>query len=84
MESCRWSGAARTIEEPAWLLRQIGAMTGKNGSSRAELWAVEDAPPGIVAAQKRGIVGIGIAIETIDGKWKVSQNRPLAARQGVA
>ena len=32
----------------------------------------------------KGIVGIEIDIETIDGKWKVSQNRPLADRQGVA
>ncbi|MBB3571382.1 transcriptional regulator [Rhizobium sp. BK491] len=32
----------------------------------------------------KGIAGIEIDIETIDGKWKVSQNRPLADRQGVA
>lgn len=32
----------------------------------------------------KGIAGIEIDIERIDGKWKVSQNRPLADRQGVA
>ncbi|WP_205926733.1 MULTISPECIES: hypothetical protein [unclassified Rhizobium] len=31
-----------------------------------------------------GVIGIEIDIETIDGKWKVSQNRPLADRRGVA
>ncbi len=30
------------------------------------------------------VIGTEIDIETIDGKWKVSQNRPLADRQGVA
>ena len=34
--------------------------------------------------QKRAIVGIEIEIEEIAGKWKVSQNRPVADRAGVA
>ncbi len=76
-------GAARTIEDPAWLRAQIGALTGENESGREQPWAVEDAPPDFIAAQMKGIVGIEIDIETIDGKWKVSQNRPLADRQGV-
>ncbi len=77
-------GPARTIEDPAWLRAQISALTGENESDRAKPWAVEDAPPDFIAAQMKGIVGIEIDIETIDGKWKVSQNRPLADRQGVA
>ena len=36
-----------------------------------------------VAAQIRGIVGIEIPITRIEGKWKVSQNRPEADRAGV-
>ena len=31
----------------------------------------------------RGIVGIEIEIARIEGKWKVSQNRPEADRDGV-
>ena len=77
-------GPARTIEDPAWLRAQISSLTGENESDRAKPWAVEDAPPDFIAAQMKGIVGIEIDIETIDGKWKVSQNRPLADRQGVA
>jgi transcriptional regulator len=34
--------------------------------------------------QMKGIVGIEIAIERLEGKWKVSQNRPAADRQGIA
>ncbi|AGB69524.1 transcriptional regulator [Rhizobium tropici CIAT 899] len=45
---------------------------------------MEGALPEFIAAQMKGIVGIEIEIETIDGKWKVSQNRPLADRQGLA
>ncbi|MFJ6328144.1 MULTISPECIES: FMN-binding negative transcriptional regulator [unclassified Rhizobium] len=77
-------GSARIIDDPAWLRAQIGALTGENESDRQQPWAVEDAPPEFIAAQMKGIIGIEIDIETIDGKWKVSQNRPLADRQGVA
>ena len=31
-----------------------------------------------------GIVGIEIPITSIEGKWKLSQNRPEADRRGVA
>jgi transcriptional regulator len=33
--------------------------------------------------QVRAIVGIEIPIARIEGKWKVSQNRPVADREGV-
>ena len=42
-----------------------------------------DAPESFVAAMARGIVGLEIEIARIEGKWKVSQNRPEADRRGV-
>jgi transcriptional regulator len=44
---------------------------------------VDDAPAAYVAAQMKGIVGVEIPIDRIEGKWKVSQNRPEADRAGV-
>jgi transcriptional regulator len=37
-----------------------------------------------VKAQMKGIVGVEIEITAIEGKWKVSQNRSIADREGVA
>ena len=31
----------------------------------------------------KGIIGVEIPIDRIEGKWKVSQNRPEADRAGV-
>jgi transcriptional regulator len=45
---------------------------------------VSDAPDAYIEAQLKGIVGLEIEIAHISGKWKVSQNRPLADRRGVA
>ena len=77
-------GDARIIDDQAWLREQIGALTGENENSRPQPWAVNDAPAEFISAQLKGIIGIEIDITAIDGKWKVSQNRPVADRQGVA
>jgi hypothetical protein len=45
---------------------------------------VDDAPETYIDAQLKGIVGIEIEIGEIEGKWKVSQNRPENDRTGVA
>ena len=77
-------GVARLRTDPAWLDAQIAALTSLHEGRRAPSWAVSDAPRTFIESQLRGIVGIEIEIETIEGKWKVSQNRPQADRRGVA
>jgi transcriptional regulator len=77
-------GPARVIDDADWLLRQINAITGQQEDSRPEPWAVHDAREDFIRAQMKGIIGIEIEITAIEGKWKVSQNRPVADREGVA
>jgi len=76
-------GRAAVIEDAGWLRRQIGDLTRSREQARAVPWSVADAPESFVAAQTKGIVGVEIAIARIEGKWKVSQNRPAADRAGV-
>jgi transcriptional regulator len=77
-------GAARVIDDADWLMAQITALTTQHEGLREKPWAVGDAPDAFIRAQMRGIVGIEIEISSIEGKWKVSQNRPVADREGVA
>lgn len=77
-------GPARVVEDADWLLAQINAITSQHEGPRALPWAVGDAPEDFIRAQLKGIVGIEIEISEIEGKWKVSQNRPVADREGVA
>ncbi len=76
-------GTMRAIEDRDWLAAQIAALTAENEGARKEPWSVSDAPDAFVAAQMKGIVGLEIPISHIEGKWKVSQNRPAADREGV-
>jgi transcriptional regulator len=76
-------GAAKVIEDDAWLSRQIEALTTGQETRRDRPWAVGDAPADFIAMQRRAIVGLEIEIADIRGKWKASQNRPAADRAGV-
>jgi transcriptional regulator len=77
-------GKCRIIEDDGWLRRQIDQLTMRHEYDRPAPWAVSDAPSEFIAGQIRGIVGIEIEITRTIGKWKVSQNRPPADREGVA
>jgi transcriptional regulator len=77
-------GVAQLRADPDWLGKQIEALTTRHEFGRTPSWAVSDAPRAYIESQLRGIVGIEIEIAAIEGKWKVSQNRPEADRRGVA
>jgi transcriptional regulator len=76
-------GRPRAIEDAAWLRRQIDDLTASQEKRRSPPWAVNDAPEPFIASQMKGIVGVEIPVARIEGKWKVSQNRPEADRAGV-
>ncbi|KAJ5904850.1 transcriptional regulator [Penicillium subrubescens] len=46
-------------------------------------WSVFDAPKSFIEGKKRSIIGIEITIETIQGKFKMSQDKGHGDRQGV-
>ncbi len=76
-------GRLRVFEDPSWLRAQVTALTQAHEQDRALPWHVEDAPESFLHAQIKGIVGLEIEITRLEGKWKVSQNRPAADREGV-
>jgi len=77
-------GAMRAIEDTAWLRNFVGKLTDRFESPRDAPWAVTDAPEDFIAMQLRAIVGIEIRLTRLIGKWKASQNRPVADREGVS
>ena len=76
-------GRPQVIEDAAWVRNQVEDLTRHKEEPRAAPWHVSDAPEPFVAAQLKGIVGLEIPIARIEGKWKVSQNRPAVDQAGV-
>jgi transcriptional regulator len=73
----------RFHHDPAWLRRHLEALTARHETGRAEPWAITDAPAEYVERLVGGIVGVELAITRLEGKWKMSQNRPDADIDGV-
>ncbi|CZS95329.1 hypothetical protein WAI453_011313 [Rhynchosporium graminicola] len=54
---------------------------GKEGRSKA--WSVDDAPSSYVSLLKKAIIGIEIEVESVEGKFKMSQELKDGDREGV-
>ena len=76
-------GGLRVIEDAAWLRNLVGRLTERHEGTRSQPWKVEDAPEAYIQSQLKGIVGIELTVQHIEGKWKLSQNRPERDRQGT-
>ena len=77
-------GTLRVVDDAPWLHALVTRLTDRHEAARAEPWAVSDAPDDYVQTMLRAIVGIEITLSALTGKWKVSQNRNQADREGVA
>lgn len=83
MVQCR--GLPKVIHDPAWILNQISDMTDfhEKGRTKPQPWKVSDAPSDFIENQIKAIVGLEIPLMSIEGKYKMSQNRSESDRAGV-
>jgi transcriptional regulator len=76
-------GTLEVFDDPARLLEVVTRLTNRYETPRPQPWAVADAPDDFVQGMLRGIVGIALPIARLEGKVKMSQNRPAADQTGV-
>lgn len=76
-------GRLRVIDDAAWVRALLERLTDRHEADQPKPWHVGDAPEDHIEASLRAIVGVAIAIDRIEGKFKLSQNHPLANRLGV-
>ena len=63
-------GRLRAIDDPAWLWELVTRQTAHQEAALPDPWSVDDAPLEYTARLLAAIVGIEIAIERVEGKWK--------------
>jgi transcriptional regulator len=76
-------GTLEAFDDPDRLLEVVTRLTNRNETIREKPWAVSDAPADFVQGMLRGIVGISLPIARLEGKVKMSQNRPASDITGV-
>jgi transcriptional regulator len=76
-------GHLRFIEDPTYLRMHLEALTHQHEGGREDAWRIDDAPEAFISQLTRAIVGVELVITRLEGKWKMSQNRPGADIEGV-
>ena len=77
-------GRLETFEDAGELHALVARLTRHHEARVGSGWQVSDAPGDYVARMLRGIVGVRLVIETIEGRSKLSQNRPAEDQASVA
>lgn len=77
-------GRLRIHDDPDWVHALVTRLTDRHEQPRDEPWQVTDAPEDYVTKNLRPIVGVELAVESVEAKTKLSQNRSDEDRAGVA
>jgi len=76
-------GAARRIADPDWLRDFVGRLSQRHEAREPTPWRMAELPEPYLASMLTGIVGLEIAVSRLEGKFKLSQNRPAADRPRI-
>ena len=69
-------GTVTVRDDAEWTSHQVRDATSTFERKRSPQWYVDDAPADFIEKQLRAIVGLEITVSSIEGKSKLSQNRP--------
>jgi transcriptional regulator len=81
--SVHLTGTVVVHDDADWVRAVVTALTEQHEDSRADPWAVTDAPADFVDAMLRVIVGIEVHVDSVEAKAKLSQNRSGDDQVGV-
>jgi transcriptional regulator len=76
-------GTLVTFEDDVRLLALLNRLTERHEAGREGRWHVADAPADYVRHEMQHIVGIELRIDNLLGRYKLSQNRDTADREGA-
>lgn len=78
------SGELSIIPDRDWVLNMVSTLSDVHEASISSQWKVTDAPEAYIDVLLKAIVGIEISVESIKGKFKLSQNKPGADWDGIS
>jgi transcriptional regulator len=76
-------GRVRLVEDKDWLRRLLRRLTDRHEAGNPAAWRMQDLPEPYLQRMLNGIVGLDIAIDRLEGKYKLSQNRPAGDRPRI-
>jgi transcriptional regulator len=76
-------GPVKFYDDADRLLQLVTRLTDAHEAGRQDRWRVTDAPAEYTRGMLKAIVGFELPIARLEGKWKMSQNRPAEDVPGI-
>ena len=76
-------GQLSLMGDPSWIRNHVSQMTNIHEPTYQSNWKLDDAPEEYVQMMLKAIIGIEIEVESLVGKFKLSQNRSPSEYAGV-
>ncbi|HUI35015.1 MAG TPA: FMN-binding negative transcriptional regulator [Stellaceae bacterium] len=76
-------GIPRAIPDKEWLRAFLRRLSERHEEREAAPWKMQDQPEPFLDVMMGGILGFEIAVARLEGKFKLSQNRPTADRPRI-
>jgi transcriptional regulator len=76
-------GTVRLIEDEDWLRGLLNHLSDRHEAGSPAPWRMQDLPESYLKGMLKGIIGLDITVTRLEGKFKLSQNRPAADRPRV-
>ncbi|MFO1253923.1 FMN-binding negative transcriptional regulator [Inhella sp.] len=77
-------GQLRAVAEPGWVRSLLQELTAHHEAGQPKPWRLDDAAPGFIDALQRAVVGVELAVERLEGKFKHGQDEEPRDQQGSA
>lgn len=77
-------GQMKLIDSADWMREHLTQFSNALESHLNQPWSIDDAPANHIDKLLTHLIGVEIIIEKLEGKWKVSQNRPERDRHSAA
>ena len=76
-------GTLRLIEDEDWLRGLLQRLSDRHEAGSPAPWRMQDLPEPYLQGMLKGIIGLDIAVSRLEGKYKLSQNRPAVDRPRI-
>ena len=76
-------GRLQLVEADDWLGRLLRRLSDRHEAGNPAPWRMRDLPEAYLAGMLKGIIGLDITVTRLEGKFKLSQNRPAVDRPRV-
>ena len=76
-------GPTRRVDDTDWLRDLVRRLSERHEMREPAPWRMQELPENYVQSMLKGIIGVEIAVARLEGKFKLSQNRPAGDRPRI-